>query len=97
MNFPTYTNDVIRSIQQHPAKYIHISCDIDSMDPSIMPSTGTKVLNGLSMKNVINIIQTTKPRLVGFDLVEFNPLIGNKRQVRKTLLNIQTILCEVIQ
>lgn len=97
VNFPTYTNDVIRAIQQHPAKYIHISCDIDSMDPSIMPSTGTKVLNGLSMKNVIHIIETTKPRLVGFDLVEFNPLIGNKRQVRKTLLNIQTILCEVIQ
>jgi len=96
MNFPTYTNDVIQAIQQHPAKYIHISCDIDSMDPSIMPSTGTKVLNGLKLKNVINIIQTTKPRLVGFDLVEFNPLIGNKRQVRKTLLNIQTILCEVM-
>jgi len=30
--------------------------------------------------------------LVSFDLVEFNPLIGKKRDVKKTLLNINKIL-----
>jgi arginase len=96
-HFPTYTNDTIRFIKAHPAQYIHISCDIDSMDPLIMPSTGTAVPHGLTLKNVMNIIKAAKPRLVGFDLVEFNPLIGNKRQVRTTLCNINRLLTKVIE
>ena len=96
-HFPTYTNDIIRFIKAHPARHIHISCDIDSMDPTIVPSTGTAVPHGLTLKNVMNIIKAAKPRLVGFDLVEFNPLIGNKRQVRTTLCNINRLLTKVIE
>jgi arginase len=94
--FPTYTSDVIQFIKAHPARHIHISCDIDSMNPHIMPSTGTPVPHGLTLKNVTNIIKTAKPRLIGFDLVEFNPLIGNKRQVRTTLNNIHRLLTKVV-
>jgi len=94
--FPTYTSDVIQFIKTHPAHHIHISCDIDSMDPNIMPSTGTPVPNGLTLKNVAKIIKAAKPRLVGFDLVEFNPLIGDKRQVRTTLNNIHRLLTKVV-
>lgn len=95
--FPTYTNDLIQFIKAHPARHIHISCDIDSMDPHIMPSTGTPVPQGLSLKNVLNIIKVANPRLIGFDLVEFNPLIGNRRKVRTTLNNIHRILSKVIK
>uniref|UniRef100_A0A6C0IL29 Arginase n=1 Tax=viral metagenome TaxID=1070528 RepID=A0A6C0IL29_9ZZZZ len=97
VNFPRYTSDLLTVLREHPAKYIHISCDIDGLDPVYMPSTGTPVSNGLSMKHVKNIIRTAKPRLVGFDLVEFNPLIGNKRQVRTTLNNIHKILATLQQ
>jgi len=96
VNFPTYEQAVIEAIKQHPAKHIHISCDIDSMDPTLMPSTGTVVPQGLTVKHVLKIINAAKPRLVGFDLVEFNPQIGNKRQVRTTLTNIHKILTKVI-
>ena len=96
VSFPTccgkYNKHIINTIQQHPAKYIHISCDIDSMDPSIMPSTGTPVINGLSVTNVCNIIKLCKPRLVSFDLVEFNPFIGSITDVQKTLSNINKII-----
>ena len=95
-NFPTYTTEVIQAIRAHPARHIHISCDIDSMDPCVMPATGTPVPQGLLLKNVLNIIKAAKPRLVGFDLVEFNPLIGNKREVRTTLNNIHRILSKVV-
>ena len=94
--FPTYTSDVVQFIKAHPARHIHISCDIDSMDPHIMPSTGTPVSQGLSLKNVLNIIKVAKPRLTSFDLVEFNPLIGNRRKVKTTLNNIHRILSKVI-
>ena len=95
-NYPHFTNELFEKIKKHPSKHIHISCDIDSMSPSIMPSTGTAVNNGLNVKHVTKIIDACKSRLVGFDLVEFNPLIGNKREVRKTLQNIITILKKVL-
>jgi arginase len=95
-NFPTYTSEIRTIIERHPAKHIHISCDIDSMDPILMPSTGTAVPNGLSVKNVLNIIGIASPRLVSFDLVEFNPLIGNIRKVKTTLGNINRILTKVL-
>ena len=97
VNFPNYDKTVLDTIKQHPAKYIHISCDIDSMDPSIMPSTGTPVENGLTLKNVCSIIKTCKPRLVSFDLVEFNPHIGTAKDIQKTLVNINKIIKTVVE
>jgi arginase len=95
-NFPSYTSDISSIIEHHPAKYIHISCDIDSLDPILAPSTGTPVSQGLTVKNVTNIVRAANPRLISFDLVEFNPLIGNRRQVRTTLTNINKILSKVL-
>jgi arginase len=93
--YSNYTEDIIETIKSHPAKYIHISFDIDSMDPSLMPSTGTKVLNGLQLLNLLDIIESTKDRLISFDLVEFNPYIGTSADVMKTLFNIKIILNKI--
>jgi arginase len=90
-------NNIIHKILLHPAKYIHISCDIDGLDPSIMPSTGTPVENGLKLEDVISIISITNKKLVSFDLVEFNPLIGNDNELELTLNNIKTIISQVIK
>lgn len=90
--FNSFDNDIIKTINNSPAKYIHISCDIDGLDTQYTPSTGTAVNNGLTIKNVNKIINISKSRLVSFDLVEFNPLIGKKKDVKKTLLNINKIL-----
>jgi arginase len=95
--FKSFDKSVIDTIKSNPAKYIHISCDIDGLDPQFTPSTGTAVTGGLQVKHVIKIINTSKSRLVGFDLVEFNPLIGRKRDVKKTLLSINKILDTVIE
>ena len=94
--FNSFDKDIIKTIKNNPAKYIHISCDIDGLDPQLTPSTGTAVKNGLTLKNVKKIIKVSKSRLVSFDLVEFNPLIGKKRDVKKTLLNINKILDTLI-
>lgn len=90
--FNSFDERVITTIKNNPAKYIHISCDIDGLDPEFAPSTGTRVNAGLGVKNINKIIKVSKDRLVGFDLVEFNPLIGSKSDVKKTLLNINKIL-----
>lgn len=95
-NFPTYSEKVIDWIKAHPATKIHISLDIDGIDPEFMPATGTKVANGLSMEDVIKIINESKDRLVSFDLVELNPLIGSDTEVQTTISNCKKILDKVI-
>ncbi len=68
---------------------VHISLDIDGMDPEYAPSTGTAVPEGLSVDNVISIIQTFKrDKLMTMDIVELNPLIGTKEDVQTTINNI---------
>ena len=94
--FTNYSNEIDKWIKSHSAKNIHISCDIDGIDPLFMPSTGTPVLNGLSVDDVCQIINGTKNRLVGFDLVEFNPLIGNSKELNKTIHNCKQILKTVL-
>ncbi|KAJ5266603.1 arginase [Penicillium angulare] len=60
---------------------IHVSYDIDSLDPEYAPSTGFPIPGGLSLEEGIYISQrlyATK-RLVAMDLVEVNPLIESPR------------------
>ena len=73
---------------------IHISLDIDGLDPEYCPSTGTKAENGLTVYDVVNLCKRIKQtgNLVSIDLVEFNPLIGSDSDVDKTLHNIKKIL-----
>lgn len=94
-NFPIYSKFVKSLIKSHPAGKIHISLDIDGIDPGSMPSTGTTAPNGLSVEDVIQIINISKDKLVSFDLVELNPLIGSESDVKKTLSNCKHILDHV--
>ena len=61
---------------------LHVSFDIDSVDPLYAPCTGTTVLDGLTRREIIHIAQSiakTK-KLIGIDLVEVNPLLKNNEQ-----------------
>jgi arginase len=79
-------------------KNIHISFDIDAIDPSIAPSTGTKCNNGLSYNDTIEIISLIKQKccITSMDIVEFNPNIGNKKDVNKTTKIILDIIKNVL-
>jgi agmatinase len=58
---------------------IYLSVDIDVLDPSIMPSTGTPEPGGLSWYQATALIEriVAGRTLVGFDLVELCPQPGN--------------------
>lgn len=96
-NFPVFNCDVLDYIKHHPAKHIHISCDIDGIDPVLMPSTGTKATNGLDISDVLKIIKESKDKLISFDLVEFNPNIGTEKELKTTLDNILLILNNLLE
>ena len=73
-DFEKGLNWVIGEIPQSENMYVTI--DIDVFDPSIAPGTGTPEPGGLSYFQVKQLLTAlpTKGRILGFDLVEVNPL-----------------------
>lgn len=57
---------------------IYISLDLDVLDPSIMPSTGTPEPGGLQWKELLDVLRhvTGRCRVRGFDVVELSPIPG---------------------
>lgn len=55
---------------------IYVTLDIDVLDPSIAPGTGTPEPGGLTYNQLKSILTnlTNKGEILGFDLVEVNPL-----------------------
>ena len=58
---------------------IHISFDVDALDPMYISSTGTRVENGLHPDEVRSIIieSLRQQQLKSLDVVEFNPQLGD--------------------
>jgi len=68
------------------SKPIHLSFDVDGIDPGIVPSTGTRVRGGLNWREARYICETLHQtnKLVGMDVVEVNPDIGSESDVKQT-------------
>lgn len=67
-------------------KPIHLSFDVDAIDPQIVSSTGTRVKGGLSYREARQICESVAEtgKLVGLDIVEVNPSIGSQENVKET-------------
>ena len=63
---------------------LHLSFDIDALDPAYAPSTGTPVPHGLTLNQGCQIAEAIgrTGRMVGMDLVEINPLLDLKGSER---------------
>lgn len=61
---------------------IHLSFDIDALDPSVADSTGTPVRGGLTFREGHYLCEALHAtgRLVGLDMVELNPAIGQHQE-----------------
>ena len=71
---------------------VHVSFDIDALDASLVPATGTPVRGGLTMEQLFTIIDWVKRefRLVSFEVTEFNPdLAKTKEDLRTTQYHTQ--------
>lgn len=57
-------------------KYVYVSFDIDALDPSLCPHTGTPVPGGLSFNQaatILRLLADSGRTVLGFDLVEVAP------------------------
>lgn len=69
-------NETCRQIVNELPQKVYISFDIDGLDPSLCPNTGTPVPGGLSYNQAIYLMRqvaTSGREIVGFDLCETAP------------------------
>ena len=75
-------NDIIVDMQDRAIHKVHISIDIDSMDPSIVGGTGTKVKDGLLNGDFYTFIDKIfdTQKVVSTDFVEYNELLDDENK-----------------
>ncbi|MCI0489666.1 MAG: agmatinase [Blastocatellia bacterium] len=63
----------------HLTENVYLTIDIDGLDPSLVPSTGTPEPGGLGWYDAIGIIRAAARtrRIVGMDVTELAPVPGN--------------------
>ena len=88
------SDDIIKEAKDGP-EYVFISFDIDVMDPSYMPGTGTPESNGLTARETFPLIRRlcAESNVVGFELVELLPYRDDGYQ---TVLNSDRIVRECL-
>jgi len=52
---------------------VYISCDIDAVDPAFAPGVSHHEPGGLSVRDILGIIQRIPNKIIGADIVEYNP------------------------
>jgi agmatinase len=71
-SFADIADDIVAELPQH----VYLSWDIDGLDPTLCPSTGTPVPGGLSWNEAIGLLRAlirARKRIVGLDLCEVAP------------------------
>ncbi|MEX0602229.1 MAG: arginase [Bacteroidota bacterium] len=63
-------------------EWLHVSLDLDAMDPSVAPGVGTPVKGGLNYREAHLIMETLADRKVvaSLEVVEVNPILDNRNQ-----------------
>lgn len=67
-------------VSKQLCKNVYITIDLDVLDPAIMPSTGTPEPDGLSYRQVLNLLKRViaEHNVIGLDVVELCPNEINK-------------------
>ncbi len=69
------TREILEKIE---SENIYITIDVDCLDPSVMPATGTPEPGGLDWFELLHILKESikHHKVVGFDVVELSPVPG---------------------
>ena len=65
--------DLAAGLQLEFDSPVYLSFDLDALDPAFAPGVSHREPGGLSTRQAIDIIQRLKGKVVGADIVEFNP------------------------
>ena len=72
------TKEIVDNILKHCKKNVYLTVDLDVLDPSEMPSTGTPEPDGLRFYELTQILKgvLAKRNLIGADFTELSPIAG---------------------
>ena len=73
-------SEVVKTLEEQNINKVHLSIDIDGMDPSIICGTGTKVEEGLNNGQFYTFVDSifASNKVVSTDLVEYNHLLDDE-------------------
>ncbi len=80
----TVCEEIVRALPER----VHVSFDIDGLEPGLCPNTGTPVPGGLTFQQASLLLLTLAKlgrKVVGFDLVEVAPPLGADLDEARTL------------
>lgn len=94
-----HKNGVKWTIARIPsAKNIYVTIDIDVLDPSVAPGTGTPEFGGLSYLQLVEVLRALpeKGNIIGFDIVEVNPLYDSGEITAQTAARLMLDLADAV-
>tara|TARA_A100001035_G_C27761110_1_gene491236 strand:- start:332 stop:1144 length:813 start_codon:yes stop_codon:yes gene_type:complete len=76
---------------------LHLSFDVDALDPRYMRCTGTRYRNGLELKSTRQMLdELKKENIVNMDITEFNMELGSKKEQESSIYNYLKLFEEYI-
>lgn len=91
--------DLLSLIAKRNIKNIHLSYDIDCLDPEYVPGTGTPVNDGLSFeqsKNLLEAIFSTS-LVKSMDFVEYNPDLDKNNKTKETCIELLKLISKKLK
>jgi arginase len=75
-------------------KDLHLSLDLDSIDPNEAPGVGTPVVGGLTYREAQLIMETVHDtdRLLSFDIMETNPILDISNRTAQIAVSLTASL-----
>ena len=92
------TRRVLQKLNPNNEFPIHLSFDVDGMDPMDAPSTGTPVSRGVRLHEAVEMIRIIRETgcLVSMDCVEVNPSLGTHNEVALTIANARVAMANAL-
>ena len=89
-------DDALAALLAHGPRPLHLSFDIDAVDPAIAPATGTPVPGGLSWREAHYVCEAAarSRALASLDMVEVNPALGGAPAAGEATLRLARGLVE---
>lgn len=81
-------------------KGIHISYDLDLLDPEVAPGVSVPEFDGISEEEAMKInelIMKHLDQVVSYDLVEFNPLRDQDRKTEQIAINLLAQIIRAVE
>ena len=81
-------------------KSVHVSYDLDVIDPDVAPGVSVPEVDGISEKEAMDILEEVlkhNEQISSMDVVEFNPLRDENRKTEQIALNIVARTIQVIE